>query len=190
MLYFEHVTWVCLTLYQVELARPFQGRTSSTGPNYESHCVNVCVCVCVCLFVSLSAVFISVQLLITPSLSYKWPNCEQFCNSACLCQTWWLCARLSNIYSLWFVWNELPLVCTHRLVRPLQDRIGTSSESDAREWNVCPGNTWKWVKRQRSAKHPMVCFQETFVLRRQIVVVCLPYHLDKPHGNFALSGRC
>ena len=107
-----------------------------------------------------------------------------------LCQTWRLFARLSNVYSLCSVWKRTSFFCTHRFVRTLQDKICTSSESDAREWNVCPGNTWKWVKRERSAKHPMVRFQETFVLRRQIVAVYLPFPVDKPHGHFAVPGRC
>jgi len=32
--------------------------------------------------------------------------------------------------------------------------------------------------------------QETFVLRCQIVAVCLLFPLDKPHGHFAVPGRC
>lgn len=32
--------------------------------------------------------------------------------------------------------------------------------------------------------------QETFVLRCQIVAVCLSFPVDKPHGHFAVPGRC
>jgi hypothetical protein len=32
--------------------------------------------------------------------------------------------------------------------------------------------------------------QEIFVLRRKVVAVCLPFPVDKPHGHFAVPGRC
>ena len=125
---------------------------------------------------SLSEVFMSVQLLIKYPVSYKQPNCGQFCTFLCYVKH----GDCALVYSLWFVWKELLFVWTHRFVRPLQDRIGTSSESDAREWNVCPGNTWKWIKS---------VIQETLVLRCHIVAACLPFTVDKPHGHFAVPGR-